>query len=80
MITRVAASKDGKRIYSSVEDKQIIEYDEDLKKLAIVNSIQIVSSLTLLDDGLKMLVGVWCKPFLCEVYLKKNDKWVLVSA
>ena len=32
MINRVAASKDGKRIYSSVEDKQIIEYDEDLKK------------------------------------------------
>jgi hypothetical protein len=29
MITRVAASKDGKRIYSSGGDKQIIEYDED---------------------------------------------------
>lgn len=67
MITRVAASKDGKRIYNSGGDKQIIEYDKDLKKLAIVNSIQIVSSLTLLDDGLKMLVGVWCKTFLCEV-------------
>lgn len=47
MITRVAASKDGKRIYNSGGDKQIIEYDKDLKKLAIVNSIQIVSSLTL---------------------------------
>ncbi|MBK6836391.1 MAG: caspase family protein [Bacteroidetes bacterium] len=80
MITRVAASKDGKRIYSSGEDKQIIEYDEDLKKLTIINSTQMVSSLTLSDDGLKMLVGGWSKPFLCEVYLKKNDKWVLVSA
>lgn len=80
MITRVAASKDGKRIYSSGGYKQIIEYDEDLKKLAIVNSIQIVSSLTLSDDGLKMLVGGWSKTFLCDVYLKKNDKWVLVSA
>ena len=57
-----------------------LEYDEDLKKLTIVNSIQIVSSLTLSDDGLKMLVGGWSKTFLCDVYLKKNDKWVLVSA
>jgi len=79
MITRVAASKDGLKLYSAGEDKQIIEYDENLKKIDVIMSSQQVSSLALSDDGLKMLVGAWSKPFLCEVYLKKNNKWNIIS-
>jgi WD40 repeat protein/uncharacterized caspase-like protein len=80
MITRVTASTDGKKIYSAGEDKQIIEYDADLKKTDVTKSSQEVGSLAFSKDETKMLVGGWSTPFMSEVYSKKDGKWKLISA
>lgn len=80
MITKVLASDDGKRIYSAGEDKQIIEYDEDLKKIDVIKSTQVISSMVLSADGTKILVGGWSTPFFCEVHSYKNGKWRMISA
>lgn len=79
IITRVAASKDGKRIYSAGEDKQIIEYDENLNKLDVIKCSQQVSSLALSPDATKIIIGSWSSPFICKVYSHKDNKWKLIS-
>lgn len=77
---RVTASSDGKKIYSAGEDKQIIEYDAELNKVVAFKSSQEISSLAVSADQTKLLIGGWHKPYYCEVYSKKNDKWTLISA